>query len=326
MGLTALLGRGQVAGFLEVWPNAPFVSHGPLARLSGLIAPTVAGDLSALFALPAQKTFAQLRDGARFSNAEVTIAVALALHRAGVGIYQWEVELPSRSAQKWLAALRRDLALGEGLPRIGLFASRTNVGAPMHFDGQESFVVQLAGRKEWTIAANHNVAFPTLNHVAADPVPAELQPSWLGVAPSAIPADAQRVVLEAGSVMFLPRGYWHATRTLEDSVHFDLMLPLPTWKDVVIGQLAEQLAEDPRWRAPAVDSRHTPLMLDALTEETRRYVERCQGATGSTPASRKVSDKKGSSVRDPAARDRKSARATNRQRSSPKLPGRSPSR
>ena len=66
---------------------------------------------------------------------------------------------------------------------------------------------------------------------------------------------------------------------------------LPTWKDLLIGQLAEQLEADPKWRAPAVDGRVAPQMVDALTDEVQRYVERCQGASGSTPASRKVSDK-----------------------------------
>jgi len=292
MGLAALLGPAQVEPFLATaWPHTPFVVHGALARLKGLIAPKVTRDLDALFELPAQKTFAQLREGPRFSNAEVTLEVARALHRTGVSIYRWEVELPSRGAQQWLARLRRDLGLSDALPRVGLFASRKDVGAPLHFDGQESFVVQLAGRKEWTIASNHNVAFPTQNYVAADPLPPELHASWRGRAPTKIPSDARRVVLEPGSVMFLPRGHWHATRTLQDSVHFDLMLPLPTWKDLLIGQLTEQLAADPKWRAPAVDPALAPQMLDALTDEVQRYLERCQGASGSTPASRKVSDK-----------------------------------
>jgi 50S ribosomal protein L16 3-hydroxylase len=292
MGLAALLGVKQAERFLQsAWPNAPFVVHGPLQRLSGLISPKVAGDLSALFALPAQKTFAQLRDGERFSNAEVTVEAALALHRSGVSIYQWEVALQSRGAQKWLGALRRDLGLPDGLPRIGLFASRKGVGAPIHFDGQESLVVQLAGKKEWTIAANENIAFPGTNHVAADAVPAELKSKWKGRAPSKVARNSKRVVLAPGSVMFLPRGFWHSTRTIQDSAHFDLMLPLPTWKDVLVAQLGEQLEADPRWRAPAVDAAQSLAMAQALAEEARRYVARFHGASGSRPASRKASGK-----------------------------------
>lgn len=289
MGLAALLGPRQARSFLSSsWPSSAFVVHGPLARLAGLITARRANDVNALFALPAQKTFAQVRNGARFSNAEVTVDVALALHRSGVSIYLWEVELQAR---RWFAALRRDLGLPEGLPRVGLFASRKNVGAPLHFDGQESFVVQLAGKKEWTIAANRNVDFPSLNHVAAEPLGSELRSMWRGRAPKKMPPDARKVVLSPGSVMFLPRGYWHSTHTIKDSVHLDLMLPLPTWKDLLIGQLSEQLGADSRWRAPAVDAAIAAQMVDALAHEAQRYVERFHGASGSTPASRKVSDR-----------------------------------
>lgn len=281
LGLTALFGTRAARFKREAWPNAPFVAHGPLARLAGLLPRR--RDLGSLLALPAAKTYAQVRQGPRFSNTEIAPEAAPAMHAAGLSVYLWEVAL---EAHAWLAALRTDLALGEGLPRVGLFASRTGVGAPIHFDGQESLVVQLIGKKEWTIGQNHNVAWPAINHVAVEPVPPELAPIWRGRAPS---AGDTTLVLKPGSVMFLPRGYWHTTRTLDDSVHLDLMMPLPTWADVLVAEFSEQLQGDPRWREPAVDAGRTGQMAGALRAEAQRFEARSHAAAGSRPARKKTS-------------------------------------
>ena len=40
--------------------------------------------------------------------------------------------------------------------------------------------------------------------------------------------------MRAGSVMFLPRGHWHDCETTDhESIHFNIQLGLPTWKDLL---------------------------------------------------------------------------------------------
>ncbi len=273
MALAELLGARQAERFLRTaWPSAPFLAHGPLERLSGLVDPKAAFDLPSLLRLPAGATYAQVRDGPRFPSYAVSPEAALAFYRAGVSIYCWEVTLSRPRTRRWLAQLRSELGVSDQLPRFGVFASRAQVGAPLHFDSQESFIVQLKGKKEWTFAPNHNISFPGVNHVAVDPVPAELLPDWKGRTPRTL-ANARRVVLRPGSVLFLPRGYWHSTRTVQDSVHLDVMFPLPTWSDVLLGRLKAQLDGQAHWRAPAVGAEWMFQMARELVTQAERLAQ-----------------------------------------------------
>jgi 50S ribosomal protein L16 3-hydroxylase len=87
------------------------------------------------------------------------------------------------------------------------------------------------------------------------------------------PRKVRRVVLKPGSVLYLPRGWWHATRTLEDSVHLDLLTALPTWADVFRPVLEGIFARGTHWLTPAT-SPHGAEMLHKLGEELNAALHR----------------------------------------------------
>jgi ribosomal protein L16 Arg81 hydroxylase len=64
--------------------------------------------------------------------------------------------------------------------------------------------------------------------------------------------ESQAIELRPGSVLFLPRGYWHQTEVLEDSLALNLALLTPTWHSVFLGQLRNLLLNEAHWRAPAL--------------------------------------------------------------------------
>lgn len=271
-GLAALLGSFPVARFFERhWPDTLLVQHGDPRRLAGLIDAPEFASIDALTSLPAREWLAQ---SARFPNGFGNVAVsgeaAAAFFFVGFTIYGVEPPLESPGARRWIAALERDLRLTPGLIRTSVFLSKPGPGARMHFDSQESFVVQLKGRKRWTVAHNRDVRHAAENYIAGDKVPssldAQLEAPGRPLA-TTMPDDAVTVTLEPGSIMYVPRGAWHATETLEESWHLDLMLPLPTWGDHLQGLLATHFHDRAGWREPALDEARLADRLRALIND-----------------------------------------------------------
>ena len=279
-GLETLLGRFPVKRFLaEHWPSTMLVQHGPVERFAGLADAPEFESIGALTSLPAGNWLVQsgkFPNG--FGNVPVSGEAAASFFHAGFTIYGVEPELRSASIRRWLSAIERDLGLPSPFIRASAFLSKPGPGARMHFDSQESFVVQLKGKKRWWLAPNRDVDFPTENYIAGDPVPPSLEAQVHQPLATELPGDAVEVVLKPGSIMFVPRGTWHATETIEESWHLDLMMPLPTWGDHVSGLLAQHFLSKAHWRAPMIDE-------GRLHEHLQRLITELDEAAPSSPAS-----------------------------------------
>jgi ribosomal protein L16 Arg81 hydroxylase len=107
-------------------------------------------------------------------------------------------------------------------------------GFTPHYDVHEVFVLQIAGRKRWSIYS------PVI------PLPHRSQPftpqAYAGQAPMA------QVDLEAGDLLYLPRGFLHSTTTSDSySAHVTVGITVYTWVDLVKEFLASAV-EDPQLR------------------------------------------------------------------------------
>jgi 50S ribosomal protein L16 3-hydroxylase len=255
-GLASLLdGAANTRSFLaESWPNEPFLVHGDPRRLRGLLDVHELRDARTLAAVPCHAILAQGQhlDAQRFGNVAVDGAVAPSLLESGVTLYFNEPHFPSRSLWRWIGALERDLGLAEGVIRPSAFFSSPGRGARMHFDCTESFVVQVRGTKRWTIARNDALPWPPVNYLERAPLPDELKGLVRGPLRAPGPKHRTTIELTAGSVLFLPRGWWHATETTAPSVHLDLLVALPTRADILRPVVDSVLHHAPHWRAPAV--------------------------------------------------------------------------
>ena len=131
-----------------------------------------------------------------------------------------------------------------------LYASwRAENGLPLHWDHHGVLVLQLAGRKHWTVHA------PTRpNPIKGDkfvPPVAEARPIWQGL-------------LEDGDVLYLPRGYPHMASALEGpSLHLTVALSEATAHGF-LSWLDKDLRNDPRWRAalPGADGDDAAWIMD----------------------------------------------------------------
>ena len=107
-------------------------------------------------------------------------------------------------------------------------------GFDVHWDDHDVFVVQLEGRKAWALYGA-TVAVPTRR----------------GPAPTAGPptCEPERIVLEPGDVLYLPRGHWHAAVGLGGpTLHLTIGLTRKNGSDL-LHWLADDLLADAHGRA-----------------------------------------------------------------------------
>jgi 50S ribosomal protein L16 3-hydroxylase len=161
-----------------------------------------------------------------------------------------------------LGRLLSELATTLGLPVAGslarhrciAYASPVGEALACHFDPSANFVLQLSGRKRWRIAANRSVENPV--DVYSTRVSAERAGRLATYAdperlPKMMPGPSRSVDVTPGTLMFLPRGYWHETEALEDSLSIHFVLHQPSWADVWATAIQDRLIRHSRWRSLA---------------------------------------------------------------------------
>ncbi len=159
---------------------------------------------------------------------------------------------------KSLLQIKHDLGLISGpdhdlcRARSIAYATPAGGGTRMHFDANANFIIQIQGSKQWTLAPNRSVTDPTERFTVGSYVmPAALEKQCHDLLIDEPPEDSYEVEMTVGSVLFVPRGYWHATTTHEDSLSLNFTFSQPTWADLFTKSLQEHLLTSSEWRALA---------------------------------------------------------------------------
>lgn len=87
-------------------------------------------------------------------------------------------------------------------------------------------------------------------------------------------ADFTTVDMQPGSVLFVPRGTWHATESGGDSLSVSIGLYLPSAPDCVLEQLQLLLVQDPEWRRPLYGGWADGAARNAVAERLSRLLGR----------------------------------------------------
>ncbi len=128
-------------------------------------------------------------------------------------------------------------------------------GFPPHYDAHEVLVLQIAGKKRWYI----NEPSITL------PQPDELfKPDGFRPGPLLM-----EIELQAGDLLYLPRGYVHSTSTSQShSAHVTIGITVCTWLDLVRACVPSAVATAPLRRALPVGfasrREHWPALIEQL--------------------------------------------------------------
>jgi ribosomal protein L16 Arg81 hydroxylase len=141
-----------------------------------------------------------------------------------------------------------------------------------HWDTHDIVVLQLVGRKRWRVGPP---TFPL-------PLPAHTSRASGQQAPRLSALDE---LIEAGDVLYLPRGWWHEVTPLaEPSLHLSVGIYVPSVLDA-LGLLCQQLLPlELAARRGAIDTAATARDLSALVEvlrsalDDRPLMARLQGA------------------------------------------------
>jgi hypothetical protein len=81
----------------------------------------------------------------------------------------------------------------------------------------------------------------------------------------------QTILLKPGSVLFLPRGYWHGSRTIKESFALTLTFESQCWAGLILEQLRAKLLAKEMWRMPCAEKgQNWKTLMSDLKKEIQR--------------------------------------------------------
>ena len=158
---------------------------------------------------------------------EGTTVVLQALHRTWPAVADFATALSTE--------------LGHPVQANAYVTPPSSRGFSAHYDVHDVFVLQLTGRKHWTIHSP----------VHADPLRSQPWNDHAGAVAARARDDAPAIdtVLEPGDALYLPRGWLHAATALgEVSAHLTVGVHVVT-RYALVEALTALVADDPRLRA-----------------------------------------------------------------------------
>ncbi|MGZ3650374.1 MAG: cupin-like domain-containing protein [Bdellovibrionota bacterium] len=256
-GLGTLFGLDEPFDFLEEnWPSEPRVFHHQedlapeIWRLPDLQSLEQALNIAA-----ANTIFANLPDRDEEYN-QVQLVNAADVRKAfdcRMGI-SMEPEMPKITELIfWLRAIQRDLGLAQDTyGRCNIYAMPDGGRTACHYDQNINFVCQITGEKTWDLAPNTHIANPVTRHTAGTAADRSTEAFAKKPLPGKIPEKGRtRFVLKRGSVLFVPRGYWHQTTSKGESISLNFTYDQLSWAQVMSNAISRRLMKDEKWRAVA---------------------------------------------------------------------------
>jgi len=163
-----------------------------------------------------------------------------------------DVNTTSPVLKNWIERLRQDIGLSSlTYSRNLIYVTKEGGGTDTHFDQNMNFIIQMHGTKKWWVAPNKNVENPLTRYTVGHPIDLELEAYSVNPMPKIMPHDATEFTLKPGSMLFVPRGSWHNTKSLTDSLSLNFTFSAPTWIDIFSTALKGRLAQSPQWRETA---------------------------------------------------------------------------
>jgi 50S ribosomal protein L16 3-hydroxylase len=249
LSLEKLLAPLTVEQFLsDQWPAQPYVTHGlqidELTRLPFL------SSLDALLKKWPRKVQVHLPDIADESSAiDADPADARKLFANRLALLFNNAHTQSPVLQKWLETIQSELGLPRSThARCMIYATPDGKGTAAHFDQNINFVLQIHGTKTWWIAPNETFENPTERFTIGQPLDPELASYAMSEPPTTMPEPAQKVVLAPGSMLFVPRGYWHRTEATGEALALNFTFSQPTYIDLFLAALRSRLTLSHAWR------------------------------------------------------------------------------
>lgn len=183
-------------------------------------------------------------------RATIPASEAMNFLQHGYALYLSHVEQSVPEAHALLVGICEDLGIAEQDLSLQMFIAEAGAESSIHYDHDVNFQILLEGEKTWSIAPNTHIRNPIAPY---HPRRAEGGRIY-GFSeeafardrrmPREMPADAQRLRATAGSVVFLPRGYWHEVHTLSSSIALNVVVTGASWGAGLARALRHRLLAD----------------------------------------------------------------------------------
>lgn len=204
------------------------------------------------------------------SSIDVNATDARKLFENGMGLLFNEVQTISPLLDEYLQLIRNNIGLSAmTISRCLVYATPDGKGTAPHFDQNINFVLQIHGTKKWQIAPNTDVINPLTRHTMGLMPDPEMTSYLEKPLPETMPENTQSFELSPGSLLYVPRGYWHSTEADGDALALNFTFTPPTWIDLLTAALRGRLALSPEWREtanPSLDNRFQELLDELKTD------------------------------------------------------------
>lgn len=248
--------------------NTPVVSHGNLEKIQDLTSNKLLHSLDNLLEIWPHLVNSYLpgiKD--EVNSIKLSTKDAKESYEKGRALFFDDVEINEPIIKYWLDSIKNDLGLSNlTYSRALIYALPKNGSTTAHFDQNINFVLQVSGTKKWWIAPNEEIVNPLTRHTMGTKADPELSSYLRQELPDHFPENAKEYTLEPGSILFVPRGAWHKTEALSDSVALNFTYSAPTWIDILTTALRGRLAQSPNWRATADFVTDEVLHQEAISE------------------------------------------------------------
>lgn len=242
--------------FKSHWPHHPLFVPASQNKLKTIFDIQQLSDIESLVAARSLKVRACLPDfDDEYSSIHLDPKDALKAYRNSMTLVFDSMQTQNAVISDSLNQIRQDLGLVTGgesdlcKARSIAYATPSGGGTRLHFDANANFIIQISGSKQWVLAPNTSVKNPTERFTTGSlEMPAALEKQCHDMLLDDVPEDAIEIDMQPGCVLFVPRGYWHATTTFEDSLSLNFTFSQPTWADVFTKSLQEFLLTSPEWR------------------------------------------------------------------------------
>lgn len=253
-GLAALIHPARSEDFFAAYEaNQPFVvnhSEKALRDIRDLNFLASLENLLNMWPYSIQAHLPDLRDES--SSIETHSKDAKKLFQNGLGLLFNEANQISPVLQAWLQKLQNDLGLSsQTYSRCLIYATPDGKGTAPHFDQNINFVLQIKGTKIWKLAPNEQLQNPLTRHTMGSKPDPEMANYLNEDFPKIMPNSAEIIELNPGSMLFVPRGYWHSTEAQGEALALNFTFTAPTWIDLFTMALRSRLALSPEWRETA---------------------------------------------------------------------------
>jgi len=175
---------------------------------------------------------------------DVNISQVGELLNSGATVCITNIHMADPDLARWAHAIRGQLNF-TGTVGVNCYVSPDGAGLPMHYDRRVATTLQIAGKKRWIFSTTPSKGWPGTNGLYKD---MRIEPPEAADGKRPDELELREVELNAGDLLCLPAGAWHAARGVGFSLALNLYFAPRNLFDQLAPLFMEYAASNENWR------------------------------------------------------------------------------